>query len=90
MKTTTTRSSVPGVPPQLQSKQIKRPPCGAAFLEERKEDNMLYLILSVIIVVGDQFVKYLTTLNFSSGENLDIIPSVLRLTYCLLYTSRCV
>ncbi len=50
-------------------------------MEERKEDNMLYLILSVIIVVGDQFVKYLTTLNFSSGENLDIIPSVLRLTY---------
>lgn len=42
---------------------------------------MLYLILSVIIVVGDQFVKYLTTLNFSSGENLDIIPSVFRLTY---------
>ena len=42
---------------------------------------MLYLILSVIIVVGDQFVKYLTTLNFSSGESLDVIPSVFRLTY---------
>ncbi len=50
-------------------------------MQERKEDSMLYLILSVIIVVGDQFVKYLTTLNFSSGESLDVIPSVFRLTY---------
>lgn len=42
---------------------------------------MLYFILAILVVMADQIVKYLTTIQFGLGGHLDLIPNVLRITY---------
>ena len=42
---------------------------------------MMYFILAFLIVLADQSSKYLITLQFSQGGQLDLIPNILRITY---------
>lgn len=42
---------------------------------------MIYFIIAFLIVLADQVVKYLVTMNFGMGGQLDIIPGILRITY---------
>ena len=41
----------------------------------------LYAILIALIVVADQFTKYLTVANIALGQELPFIPGLLRFTY---------
>ena len=42
---------------------------------------MIYFIIAFLIVLADQASKYLITLQYSMGGQLDLIPGVLRITY---------
>ncbi|MDH6364064.1 signal peptidase II [Enterococcus sp. PF1-24] len=42
---------------------------------------IVYLLLSALIVVGDQLVKWWTVSNLALGESQSFIPKVLSLTY---------
>ena len=42
---------------------------------------MLYIIISVLVVLADQAVKYLTSANIAAGEIVEFIPGVIHLTY---------
>ena len=42
---------------------------------------MIYFIIAFLIVLADQASKYLVTLQYSMGGQLDLIPGVLRITY---------
>lgn len=42
---------------------------------------MLYFIIAALIVMLDQISKYYLTLQLSSGQDINLIPGVIRLTY---------
>lgn len=42
---------------------------------------MLYFIIAVVIVLADQAVKYLITIDLAAGEQIALIPGIIHLTY---------
>jgi signal peptidase II len=42
---------------------------------------MIYFIIAVVIVLADQAVKYLITLDLVAGEQIALIPGIIHLTY---------
>lgn len=50
-------------------------------MEKRVQAMILYLIITTILVIIDQFTKYLTVENIALHEVVEVIPNILSFTY---------